>query len=167
MKKSKGFFKFYILLGYPTRIQFCIQKTKSSSSSPEKTFYMQKAKRSSSTSFHPTRHSKGIPDIPVIHDIQPLQAILHASRESFLILQIPQILQHSPIRMHILHIGWFPQKLHRVPVETLQTFYKLSFFKEREMLRYRSKHISVRCQDDIKFKNRINPSIVLSSRVTN
>ena len=46
-------------------------------------FYIQKAKRSSSTSIHPTRPSKGIPatrpskgipdipDIPVIHDIQP------------------------------------------------------------------------------------------------
>ena len=53
---------------------------------------MQKAKRSLNTSIHPTRPSKGIPgipaarpskgipdipDIPVIHDIQPLQAILH------------------------------------------------------------------------------------------
>ena len=34
-------------------------------------FYMQKAKRSSGTSIHPTRPSKGIPGIPVIHDIQP------------------------------------------------------------------------------------------------
>ena len=32
--------------------------------------------------------------------------------------------QHSPIRMHILQFDWFPQKLHRVPVEQIQTFYK-------------------------------------------
>ena len=103
--QSKGFFKFYILhlgthpelliqnsmlhaedkeLFIQFRIQFYMQKTRSSSSSPKKTFYMQKAKRSLSTSIHPTRPSKGIPgipaarpskgipdipDIPVIHDI--------------------------------------------------------------------------------------------------
>ena len=50
---------------------------------PEIQFYMQKAKRSSSTSIHPARPSKGIPDIldipdiPVICDIQTLQSILH------------------------------------------------------------------------------------------
>ena len=98
-----------------------------------------------------TRPSKDIPDIPVITDIpdipvfpvfpdipvvqdtpetfrtfqsfmtfQPLQAILQSSsisRES-------TPLQHSPIRMHILQFDWFPQKLHRVPFEQLQTFYK-------------------------------------------
>ena len=84
---------------------------------PEKKFYTQKAKRSLSTSNHSTRPSKGIPgipatrpskgipDIPVIHGIQPFQAILHASRDSTL-------LQHSPIRIHILHFNWFTQKLH-------------------------------------------------------
>ena len=81
---------------------------------PEKKFYTQKARRSSSTSNHPTRPSKGIPDIPVIHDIQPFQVVLHASRDS-------TFLQHSPARMHILHFDWFTQKLHQVPVETLQT----------------------------------------------
>ena len=111
-----------------------MRKTKSSSIDttyrgtfiPEKKFYTQKARRSSSTSNHPTRPStgitgipatrpsKGIPDIPVIHDIQPFQAILHASRDSTL-------LQHSPARMYILHFDWFTQKLHHVPVETLQT----------------------------------------------
>ena len=99
---------------------------------------MQKAKRSSSTSIHPTRSSKGIPgipaarsskgipdipdipDIPVIRDVQPLWAIL----QGFLPDSTSSaILQHSPIRMHILDFDWFPQKLHRVPVETLlQTF---------------------------------------------
>ena len=82
---------------------------------PENKFYAQKARRSSSTSNHPTRPSKGIPDIPVILDIDPFQAILHASRDSTL-------LQHSPIRMLILHSDWFTQKLHRVPVEALQTY---------------------------------------------
>ena len=73
------------------------------------------------------------PDIPVIPDtpetfrtfqsfmtFQPFQTILQSSsisRES-------TPLQHSPIRMHILQFDWFPQKLHRVPVEQLQTFYK-------------------------------------------
>ena len=56
--------------------------------------------------------SRDIQDIPVIHDLPAFQAILQCSsisRES-----IP--IQHSPIRMHILHIlqflqfDWFPQK---------------------------------------------------------
>ena len=76
-KKSKGFFKFYILHSTfrypyktPSRTPYSMQKTESSSIQ----FYIQKAKRSLSTSIHPTRPSKGIPDIPdipVIHDIQP------------------------------------------------------------------------------------------------
>ena len=96
---------------------------------------------------------------------QPFQAILQCSsisRES-------TPFQHSPIRMHILQfynfyssIG-FHRKLHRVPVgqlQTLQTFH--SFFKEREMLRYRS-----RCQDDIFPRIELIPSFVLSSDNTN
>ena len=85
--------------------------------------------------------SRDIPDIPVIHDLPAFQAILQCSsisRES-------TPFQHSPIRMHILHILLilqfyssigFHRKLHRVPVGQLQTLH--SFFKEREMLRYRS-----------------------------
>ena len=117
-----------------TETSFYMQKTKSSlilhtegkeTFTPEKKFYTQKARRSLSTSNHLTRpskgipavrHSKSIPDIPVIHDIQPFQAILHTSRDSTL-------LQHSSTRMHILHFDWFPQKLHRVPVEILQTLH--------------------------------------------
>ena len=73
----------------------------------------------------------GIPAAPVAPEtfrtfqsfmtFQPFQAILQCSsisRES-------TPFQHFPIRMHILHIlqfDWFPQKLHRVPVEHLQTF---------------------------------------------
>ena len=56
--------------------------------------------------------SRDIPGIPVIHDLPAFQAILQCSsisRES-------TPFQHSPIRMHILHIlqflqfDWFPQK---------------------------------------------------------
>ena len=72
---------------------------------------------------------------------QPFQAILQCSsisRES-------TPFQHSPIRMHILHIlqilqfDWFPQK---TPPSTSWAITDItnirSFFKEREMLRYRS-----------------------------
>ena len=74
--------------------------------------------------------SRDIQDIPVIHDLPAFQAILQCSsisRES-------TPFQHSPIRMHILHILQFysfhssigfHRKLHRVPVgqlQTLQTF---------------------------------------------
>ena len=71
--------------------------------------------------------SRDIQDIPVIHDLPAFQAILQCSSIS----RISTPFQHSPIRMHILHIlqflqfDWFPQKLHRVPVgqlQTLQTF---------------------------------------------
>ena len=70
---------------------------------------------------------------------QPFQAILQILQ----ILQCSSIsrestpFQHSPIRMHILQFDWFPQKLHQVPVGQLQTT-NITFFKEREMLRYRS-----------------------------
>ena len=106
--------------------------------------------------------SRDIQDIPVIHDLPAFQAILQCSsisRES-------TPFQHSPIRMHILHIlqflqfDWFPQKLHQVPVGQLQILH--SFFKEREMLRYRS-----RCQDDIFPRIELIPSFVLSSDNTN
>ena len=66
---------------------------------------------------------------------QPLQAILQCSsisRES-------TPFQHSPIRMHILQFDWFPQK---TPPSTSWAITDItnihSFFKEREMLRYRS-----------------------------
>ena len=77
--------------------------------------------------------SRDIQDIPVIHDLPAFQAILQCSsisRES-------TPFQHSPIRMHILHIlqflqfDWFPQKLHRVPVGQLQTLQALHSKKGR------------------------------------
>ena len=115
---------------------YYIQRAKNLHS--RKKFYAWKARRSSrNASVCLTRPSNDIPDIPVVPDtpetfqtfqsfmtFQPFQAILQCSsisRES-------TPFQHSPIRMHILHIlqfDWFPQKLHRVPVgqlQTLQTF---------------------------------------------
>ena len=77
--------------------------------------------------------SRDIQDIPVIHDLPAFQAILQCSsisRES-------TPFQHSPIRMHILHIlqflqfDWFPQKLHQVPVGQLQTLQTLHSKKGR------------------------------------
>ena len=88
--------------------------------------------------------SRDIPDIPVIHDLPAFQAILQCSsisRES-------TPFQHSPIRMHILHIlqflqfDWFPQKTPPSTSWAITDNYRHSFFKEREMLRYR-----LRCQD--------------------
>ena len=96
------------------------------------------------------RHSRDIPvfpvfpDIPVVPDtpetfrtfqsfmtFQPFQAILQILHCSS-ISRDSTPFQHSPTRMHILQFlqilqfDWFPQKLHRVPVEQLQTqtFYR-------------------------------------------
>ena len=56
----------------------------------------------------------------------------------------------------------FHRKIHQVPVGQLQTLTNITFFKEREMLRYRS-----RCQDDIFPRIELIPSFVLSSDNTN
>ena len=91
---------------------------------------------------------------------QPFQAILQCSsisRES-------TPFQHSPIRMYILHIlqfDWFPENSTEYQLDNYR-HYKHSFFKEREMLRYRS-----RCQDDIFPRIELIPFIVLSSDNTN
>ena len=73
------------------------------------------------------------------HSSQPLQAILQVPVS-------PGIPTHSSILQlecifYIFYVFYkfyssigFHRKLHRVPVEQLQTFYKHSFFKEREML---------------------------------
>ena len=109
---------------------------------PEKKFYTKKAKRSSrSPSVHPTRPSKDIPgipaarpskgipdipDIPVIHDISASPG----NSTSFSISRESTPFQHSPIRMHILHIlqilqfDWFPQKTPPSTSWTIQTFNK-------------------------------------------
>ena len=87
--------------------------------------------------------SRDIQDIPVIHDLPAFQAILQCSsisRES-------TPFQHSPIRMHILHIlqflqfDWFPQKTSPSTSWAITDITNITF-KEREMLRYR-----LRCQD--------------------
>ena len=115
----------------------------------------------SSLSRH-SRHSRDIPDIPVF----PVFPVIPETPETFrtfqsfmtfqplqVILQVPVspgIPTHSSILQlecifYIFYIFYnfyssigFHRKLHRVPVEQLQTFYKHSFFKEREMLWYRS-----------------------------
>ena len=77
--------------------------------------------------------SRDIQDIPVIHDLPAFQAILQCSsisRES-------TPFQHSPIRMHILQFDWFPENSTEYQLGNYR-HYKHSFFKEREMLRYRS-----------------------------
>ena len=84
-----------------------------------------------------TRPSKGIPVMPDIHDLpaSPGNSTSSSiSRES-------TPFQHSPIRMHILHIpqvlqfDWFSQKTPPSTSWTVQnTNYKHSFSKEREML---------------------------------
>ena len=140
----------------PSRIQFYMQKTKSSLSTTTTTYRGQRdlhSRKENSThrrqgdllEMHPcvlqdfqghsrhsshktfqrhsrhsrhsslsslSRHSRYIPDIPVIHDLPAFpgnSTSSSISRES-------TPLQHSPIRMHILHIlqilqfDWFPQK---------------------------------------------------------
>ena len=66
-----------------------------------------------------------------------------------------------PIRMHILHIlqfDWFPENSTEYQLGNYR-HYKHSFFKEREMLRYRSNWQII--------QNRIISFIVLSSDNTN
>ena len=135
----------------PSRIQFYMQKTKSSSST---TTTFQRARKPPFQKRNSTHRRQGdlleihpcvLHDIPVtpvapetfqsFMTFQPLQAILQCSsisRES-------TPFQHSPIRMHILQFDWFPQK---TPPSTSWAITDItnihSFFKEREMLRYRS-----------------------------
>ena len=109
-----------------------------------------------------------IPGIPAKRPYRTFQ--IFQTFQSFMTYSLPgnssysrdsNPLQHSPIRMHILQFDWFPQKLHRVPVGQykLQTT-NITFFKEREMLRYRSnKTLFSRIE--------LFSSIVLSPRVAN
>ena len=138
---------------------FSSNSSSNSSSNPTRAqyreFYMQKTKSSSSTTiqfqrFYPcvlqdipgnSSCSRDIPDIPVIHDLPAFQAILQCSsisRES-------TPFQHSPIRMHILQF-YSSIGFQKTPPSTSWAITDItnihSFFKEREMLRYR-----LRCQD--------------------
>ena len=86
--------------------------------------------RHSSLSRH-SRHSRDIPDIPVIHDLPASPG----NSTSSSISRDSNPFQHSPIRMHILHIlqflqfDWFPQKnsteyqLSNYKLQTLQTLH--------------------------------------------
>ena len=98
---------------------------------PEKKFYAQKARRSSRNpsvcltrpsknipGIPAARPSKGIPDIPVFPDIPVIHDLpaFPGNSTSSSTSRVSTPLQHSPIRMHILHIlqilqfDWFPQK---------------------------------------------------------
>ena len=79
--------------------------------------------------------SRDIQDIPVIHDLPAFQAILQ--------------------------FDWFPQKTSPSTSWAITDITNITF-KEREMLRYRS-----RCQDDIFPRIELIPSFVLSSDNTN
>ena len=131
-RSPTGFFKLQFQLQFhtctlyynpenpPSKIQFYIQKTKSSSST---TTTFQRAKRPSfqkrnSThrrqgdllEMHPCvlqEHSRQLQSLQSFMTFLPFQAILQCSsisRES-------TPFQHSLIRMHILQFDWFPQKL--------------------------------------------------------
>ena len=118
---------------------------------------------------------KDIPDIPVIHDIPTLQALLHVPAPSSTIQYLP-VLSSVSSAIQCTQ-GFYPfqhffnqntNSTHRL-VSTRNSieyqsktihYYKLSFFKEREMLRYRS-------NIDIFSRIEFNSSNVLSSRVTN
>ena len=85
--------------------------------------------------FYPVyKDLQGIPDIPVIHDIPALQALLHVPAPSSTIQYLPVLSSvsrdstHSSIssiRMLILHTDWFPPE---TPLSASQiqdnTFYK-------------------------------------------
>ena len=148
----------------PSRIQFYIQKTKSSSSTTttyrgQRDLQSRFQKRNSThrrqgdlLEIHPCilQDIPGIPATPVTPEtfqsfqsfmtFQPFQAILQILQSSSIPRESTPF-QHSPIRMHILHIlqflqfNWFPQEN---STEYQLNNYKHSFFKEREMLRYRS-----------------------------
>ena len=87
----------------------------------------------SSLSRHSSR-SRDIPDIPVIHDLPAFPGNSTNSTSSSISRESTPF-QHSPTRMHILQFlqfDWFPQKLHRVPVEQLQTLHYRHYILQRK-----------------------------------
>ena len=85
------------------------------------------------------------PDVPVIHDIPAYpgnSTSSSISRES-------TPFQHSPIRMHILHIlqilqfDWFPQKTPLSTSWTIQTFYKHYILQRKGDVVISVKYVSV------------------------
>ena len=119
----------------PSRIQFHMQKTKSSSSTTFQKRNSTHRRQGDLLEIHPCV----LQDLPVTFQtfqsfqtfqtfqsfmtFQPFQAILQILQCSSISRESTPF-QHSLIRMHILQFlqfDWFPQKLHRVPVEQLQT----------------------------------------------
>ena len=154
-----------LLLLLHKEVQEILQTLHSTFGYPYRTPNPELQKTESSSIQNPILHTEGKEIFEYIQIFQTFQTFrsfmtFSLSRQyfPFQYIQGSTPLQHSPITMHILHIlhfNWFPQKLHRVPLETLQTTNFHSFFKEREMLRYRSKYvicIGQRCQDDITSK---------------
>ena len=167
----------------PSRIQFYIQKTKSSSSTTT-TYRGQRDLHSSPRNsthrrqgdlleMHPcvlhdipgnSSCSRDIPDIPVIHDLPAFQAILQCSsisRES-------TPFQHSPIRMHILQFDWFPQKTPPSTSWAITDITNIHSSKKGRCCDIGQTCIGkIRCQDDIFPRIELIPSFVLSSDNTN
>ena len=148
------------------------------SSSTNSTFRRQRALRvilhaEGKEIFYPVyKDLQGIPDIPVIHDTPAFQALLHVPAPSSTIQYLPVLSSvsrdstHSSIssiRMQILHTDWFALE---TPLSTSRIhYYKLSFFKEREMLRYRS-NVDIFYRIELRVKltfsqSRINSSLRL------
>ena len=123
------------------------------SSSTNSTFRRQRALRvilhtEGKEIFYPVyKDLQGIPDSPVIHDIPALQASLHVPAPSSTIQYLPVLSSVSrdstrssisSIRMQILHTDWFPPET-PLSASRMQDILQTLHFKEREMLRYRSK----------------------------
>ena len=148
----------------PSRIQFYMQKTKSSSS-PTTTHRRQR----DLLEIHPcvlqdipgipaTRPSKGTPvitDIPVTSEtfwtfqsfmtFQPLQAILQILH-CFSISRESTPFQHSPIRMNILHIlqfDWFPENSTEYQLGNYIHFYRHYILQRKGDVVISVKHASV------------------------
>ena len=107
--------------------------------------------------------SRDIQDIPVIHDLPAFPGISTMFQYLQGIHPIPAFSDwnaYSTI-LQFLQFDWFPQK---TPPSTSWAITDITniTFKEREMLRYRS-----RCQDDIFPRIELIPSFVLSSDNTN
>ena len=121
----------------PSRIQFYIQKTKSSSSTTVQKFYRVSYMTFQATpvapetfqtfqSFMTFQPSRQFYNAPVSPGNPPHSSILQLECIFYIFYNF-----YSSIGFH--------RKLHRVPVGQLQTISNIhSFFKEREMLRYRS-----------------------------
>ena len=120
--------------------------------------------------FYPVyKDLQGIPDIPVIHDIPALQALLHVPAPSSTIQYLPVLSSVSrdstrssisSIKMLILHTNWFPPET------------PLSTSRIQDILQTLHSSKKGRCCDighnvDIFCRIELIPPSALSSRVTN